>query len=124
MRAIAWLAEQRIVEAMERGDFDNLPGAGKPLPLERDPAVPDEMWLAFKILKNAGVLPPEIEARKEIRRLEDLLASLDDGPEKVRAVTRLSLLQTRLEADRKCGSAIAPRYQQGLSERFNRPRGG
>jgi hypothetical protein len=124
MRAIEWLAEQRILEAMERGDFDNLPGAGKPLALDRDPAVPDEMWLAFKILKNAGVLPPEVEAHKEIRRLDDLLRGLEDGPEKVRALTRLSLLQTRFESGRAAPSAVSPRYREEISARLAHRRAG
>lgn len=124
MRAFEWLAEQRILEAMERGDFENLPGTGKPLALDRDPAIPDEMWLAFKILKNAGVLPPEVEAHKEIRRLEDLLRGMEDGPEKVRALTRLSLLETRFESGRTAPSALSPCYREALSARLASRRAG
>lgn len=108
---------------MERGEFDNLPGAGRPLCLDRDASVPDEMWLTFKILKNAGVVPPEIEERKEIKRLEDLLAGMEDGPEKTRAVTRLSLLQTKLETSRRRPAAMDQRYHDSLATRLSRVRG-
>lgn len=51
------LAEERIREAIDRGDFDDLPGKGKPLDLEDDRHLPDDLRLAYKILKNAGCLP-------------------------------------------------------------------
>lgn len=59
--------EKQIREAMERGEFDNLPGRGKPLDLSEDPFTPIEWQLAFKILKDAGVAPDWIEQDKEIR---------------------------------------------------------
>ncbi len=58
--------DQQIREAMERGDFDNLRGAGKPLNLARDPNVPEDWELAFNLLKNAGFAPDWIETRKEV----------------------------------------------------------
>ena len=68
-----WLAfnfesaiEKQIREAMERGDFDNLKNQGKPLNLARDPHVPEEMEMAYNLLKNAGYAPDWIETRKEI----------------------------------------------------------
>lgn len=67
------LAEERIREAMENGEFDNLELKGKPLDLKEDPWVPEELRIVYKILKNAGFLPKEVELRKEIQRLEELL---------------------------------------------------
>lgn len=58
--------DKQIREAMERGDFDNLKGAGKPLNLARDPNVPEDWELAFNLLKNAGFAPDWIETRKEV----------------------------------------------------------
>jgi hypothetical protein len=73
------LAEEKIREAMDQGLFDNLPGKGKPLPLDDDSIVPEDMRLAFKILKNAGCLPIEMEVRKEIYSLRQLLnATIDE----------------------------------------------
>jgi len=123
VKAFEWIAEQRILDAMERGEFDNLTGVGRPLTLDRDASIADEMWLVFKILKNAGVVPPEIEERKEIRRLEDLLGDMADGPEKTRAVTSLSLLQSKLETSRRRPTAMDRRYHDSLATRLTRARG-
>ena len=48
------LAEQKISEAISRGELDDLPGCGKPLDLDDDALVPEEMRLVCRILKNAG----------------------------------------------------------------------
>ncbi len=53
--------EKQIREAMERGEFDHLPGAGKPLDLEENPFTPAEWRLAFKLLKDNAVAPEWIE---------------------------------------------------------------
>src|SRR5688572_32819466 len=49
-----FIAEQRIAEAIANGDFDDLPGSGKPLELDDDALIPEELRLAYRILKNAG----------------------------------------------------------------------
>ncbi len=70
--------DKQIREAIERGDFDNLRGHGKPLDLRRDPNVPAEWEMAFNLLKNAGFAPDWIETRKEIdREREQLFAPLN-----------------------------------------------
>jgi hypothetical protein len=53
--ALEYLAEKKIAEAAERGELDDLPGAGRPLELDDDALVPEEMRMANRILKNAGV---------------------------------------------------------------------
>ncbi|MCX7678085.1 MAG: DUF1992 domain-containing protein [Spirochaetes bacterium] len=75
------IAEQRILEAMERGEFDNLPLKGKPLPPDDLAGVPDDMRLAVKIMKNAGILPEEMLLRKEILNLQKLIEACDDDEE-------------------------------------------
>ena len=72
------IAEERIREAMEEGRFDNLPGKGKPLNLEDESGIPEDVRLAFKILKNAGCLPIEMEVRKEIYSLRQLINTTID----------------------------------------------
>jgi len=67
------------MEAEESGLLRNLPGAGKPLPREDDREVPGELRSAYRILKNAGFLPEELELRRECLRLRDLLAACGDG---------------------------------------------
>jgi DnaJ homologue, subfamily C, member 28, conserved domain len=76
------LAEQRILEAQRKGEFDNLPGKGKPLELEDLSWVPDDLRIGYKVLKNAHVLPPEVELLKDIRILEDLLKHIEDTGER------------------------------------------
>jgi hypothetical protein len=98
------IAEQRIAEAMERGEFDDLPGAGEPLGLHDDPLIPEDLRMAYRILKNAGYVPPELEAHKEIRRLEDLLATLEEGEAATRAARKLRLLRIDL-AERRADDA-------------------
>ena len=98
---IQGIAERRIAEAQERGDFDNLPGAGKPLQLEDDSAVPEEIRMAYKVLKNAGCLPPELADRKEINNLVDLLEHCEDERERVRHMQRLRFLVTRAKMRRQ-----------------------
>ena len=75
---IQFIAEQRIAEAQAQGVFDNLPGTGRPLELEDMSHVPEELRMAYKILSNAGCLPPELEQRKELNRLVDLLEQCED----------------------------------------------
>ena len=54
------IAERKIAEAASRGELDNLPGAGRPLDLDDDPLVPEDLRLAHRILKNAGYAPAEV----------------------------------------------------------------
>jgi hypothetical protein len=94
------VVEERIQEAMRRGDFDDLPGAGKPLDLDDDPLVPPELRVAYRILKNAGFVPPEVHERREIAELEAALAEAADVAERKRALARLAVLRTHLGARR------------------------
>jgi len=96
------LAEQRILEAQRKGEFDDLPGTGKPLELEYLSWVPDELRIGYIVLKNAHVLPPEAELLKDIHILEDLLKHVEDeGERKALAksiqwkVIRLDMLKRR-----------------------------
>ena len=81
MDPLVLIAEEKIREAMARGEFDNLPGAGKPLALEDDSMVPEDLRVPYKVLKNAGCLPPELEMRKEIVTLKILISAIEDFPE-------------------------------------------
>lgn len=66
------IAEQKIQEAIEQGELDNLPGKGKPLIFD-DAHIPQELRASYKILRNNGVLPVEMELKREIATLESLL---------------------------------------------------
>ena len=60
MLALEWIAEQKIAAAAERGELQGLSGEGKPLDLYEDPLIPEEMKMAKRILKNAGVSLAEV----------------------------------------------------------------
>jgi hypothetical protein len=90
------IVEQRIREAQKKGEFENLEGSGKPLDLTADQSVAEELRLAYKILKNADCLPPEIELKKEIRQTEELLAGMNETAEKYRMMKKLNFLILKL----------------------------
>lgn len=90
LSAIQRIAERKIIEAYKKGEFDNLPGKGKPLNLEPDSHIPEELRTAYKILKNANVLPPEIELAKEIQSIESFLSSITDDNERYKKIEILN----------------------------------
>lgn len=84
------IAEERIKEAIERGDFDELQYKGKPLELKEDPFVPEELRVAYRMLKNAGFLPKEVELRKEIAEIEKYLdEEHQDAYQKIKKLSAL-----------------------------------
>jgi hypothetical protein len=93
MDLFAHLAEQKIREAISRGELDNLALRGQPIQAEDYSDVPEELRLGFKILKNAGFLPEELELRRELATLQDLLDACRDPEEGARLRRRLSQKQ-------------------------------
>jgi DnaJ homologue, subfamily C, member 28, conserved domain len=120
MDVMAALAERKIQEAMERGEFDDLPGKGKPLDLSDDPMVPEELRIAYKVLKNAGYLPPELELHKEIVRLRDLVDAVEDGEEKRARMKELNvkLLRFNLLKKRPVNLEGVPEYRDRVLEKL------
>ena len=114
------IVEERIRSALKKGEFENLPGSGKPLSLENDGGVSEDLRLAYKILKNADCLPPEIELKKEIKRTEDLLAGMEETAEKYSAMKKLNLLIMKLNATRNISVTheMPQKYTSKLVERF------
>jgi hypothetical protein len=78
------IVDEMIREAMARGDFDNLPGAGKPQSLDSYFAAPEELRMAWSVLKNAGYLPEEVQLMKEIAALKEQLAAASDDAERTK----------------------------------------
>ena len=99
-----FLVEQKLLEAVSRGEFDDLPGAGRPLDLDDEPLIPEDLRLAYRILKNAGFVPPEVETLNEIAALERIAMG------NATAVKKLALLKARVE----------PRYYEKALARFSR----
>ncbi len=114
------IVEERIRKAQYKGDFDDLPGAGKPLKWEADGHIPADLRLAFKILKNADCLPPEIELKKEILRTEELLAAMPDTHERYRLNKKLNFLIMRFNALRNSDARfeMPQQYMAALSDRL------
>ena len=94
------IVEERIRAAQRRGEFENLEGNGKPLRLNDESNIPEDLRLAYKVLRNAEMMPPEIELRKEILRTEDLLEQMPDTAEKYRLLNKLNFMITRLNVTR------------------------
>jgi len=114
------IAERRILEAIREGSLDDLPGAGQPLELEDNSHVPEDLRVAYKILKNAGFVPKEVALRKEIVQVEDLLAGMEDTRAKYRQLKKLNFLIMKLNMLRKThtGMEKTQRYEKKLAERF------
>lgn len=98
MSLLDLLADQKIAAAIEAGELDDLPGAGKPLDLDDAPLVPEDVRVAWRMLKNAGFVPPELVERRERVALARLIATIDDDGERRRAAARLAWLEARREA--------------------------
>jgi len=118
------MVEHKIREALERGDFTDLPGQGQPLEFTGEPlGVPEELRVAYRILKNSGFVPPELEMRNEIYNVEQLLKGLDAGPERSKAMRRLHLLNAQLAASQRGDRNLRleaeyyDRFVQRLSDR-------
>jgi len=93
------IAERKIAEALARGELDNLPGEGRPLELDDDALIPEELRAAYRILKNAGFVPPEVQALNDIATLERFVNQQEvDAAARAKAVRKLSLLRTRIES--------------------------
>ncbi len=91
----ASIANEKIREAQLRGEFNNLPGAGKPLPEDELRGVPEELRIGFKLLKDAGMLPEEMQLRKDMVTLHDLLVACRDEEEKAKLLGQLNAKKLR-----------------------------
>lgn len=100
MQWLSQLAEQRIEEAQARGELDDLPGAGQPLVLDDDRLIPEHQRLAYRILKNSGYLPPELEQHREAVDIALQLAQLESGEYKTQLLERLTRINLWLA---ECG---------------------
>ncbi len=82
MDVFAQLAEERIKKAIEEGEFDQLKGRGKPLKQDDLSHVPEDLRMGYRLLKNSGFLPEELQINKELVTLRDLIKSCDSESEK------------------------------------------
>ncbi|WP_404431249.1 DnaJ family domain-containing protein [Sutcliffiella horikoshii] len=117
------LTDEKIRKAYEDGEFENLPGYGKRLELEDLSNVPPEMRMAYKMMKNAGMME-EQQVRTEIEYLEDLIEGAHSDVEEARLNQRLTEKQLRLQQliqkkKKDANSAVFKDYQNQIMKRFD-----
>ncbi len=120
MDIFATIAERRIQEAMARGEFDNLPGKGRPLPPDELAGVPEELRMTYRLLKNAGCLPPEVILAREIATLRNLVDSLEDDEPRRQKLRELNfkLISFSIMRKRPFNLDDFPDYRERLEERI------
>ena len=120
MNAFAILAEQRILEAQRQGALDDLPGRGQPLVIEDLSGVPEELRMGYKILKNAGFLPPELQLQQELVTLQELLERCRDEEERKLLKKRLTEkhLHYQVLSERNRRNPAFSTYREKLEARF------
>lgn len=113
------IAEKMIGEAIEQGEFDNLAGAGKPLSIEDESFVPEDLRIAYKVLRNSGFLPPELELKKEIVNMKDMINSLDDDKERLKKIRELNfkLMKLNMIRNRPFNIEDFPLYEEKLLQK-------
>lgn len=119
MWLIDQLAEQHIREAQQKGELEGLAGEGEPLVLDDDSQVPAELRAGYRLLKNAGYLPPELEIRREALELNDLLKSLD--PLDIAhsgTLKRLRLLEIKLRQAGMNTDFLSGQYRDAIAQHF------
>ncbi|AJE45622.1 DUF1992 domain-containing protein [Celeribacter indicus] len=91
------LINQKIAEAEARGEFDNLPGAGKPLPREEDP----ENALLSRVIRENGGVPEFVSLKRELDRLRAELRETGDRTQRHEILKAMSMMEARIDIARK-----------------------
>lgn len=114
--------EAQLTDAARRGEFDDLPGSGQPLELDDDSAVPEELRMAYRVMKNAGHVPEVVQIRGEIASVEALLQVADDEASRQHAARRLRVLLDRLNRSGDGRGMVSESgYFRQLCERMDGP---
>jgi hypothetical protein len=114
------IAERRILEAIENGEFENLEGKGKPITFEDETCIPEDLRIAYRILKNAGCIPPELEFRNEVINMHALMNTIDDDKERIKKLRELNFKLLKLNLTRKKPLAFEdfPEYECKVMDKF------
>jgi len=89
---ISSLVDQKIKDAIERGDFDNLSNKGKPIDFKPWRNTPQHLRMSYRVLKSAGITPPEVQLKQDIADIRQKLRLTQDKQEKMRLTNRLNEL--------------------------------
>ncbi|MEN8140286.1 MAG: DnaJ family domain-containing protein [Thermodesulfobacteriota bacterium] len=98
MEAFRLIAERKISQAIKDGSLETVSKKwrGRPLVHEDDSFVPADLKMAYKMLQNSGFVPPEVQERQEVARLEDLIAKSEDSHERLRQLKKLEVLLMKM----------------------------
>jgi len=118
MQALESIAEQRIQEALARGELDGLPGEGRPLDLDDDRLVPQELRMVYRILRNAGYVPPEVQTLKDIAELEREILAVSGEQQRSQAMKKLRLLAMQVSVGRGGNLQLEAEYYNRLLQRL------
>ncbi|MEW6417346.1 MAG: DnaJ family domain-containing protein [Nitrospirota bacterium] len=120
MEFFAKIAERRILEAIENGEFENLEGKGKPIIFEDETWIPEDLRMAYRFLKNSGCIPPELEMRKEVINMHALINTIDDDKERLKKIRELNfkLLKINLTRKKPLSFEDFPEYEGKLVDKF------
>lgn len=121
MNILQLIAERKIDEAIKEGRLKIDGWQGRPLPDDADPYMPEDLKMAYKILKNAGFVPPEVETRREIERLEEIIAGSKDEQTRLKQMKKLEVLLRKLAFMRPDSANIAHQddYYRKIVERLS-----
>ncbi|MBJ7224133.1 MULTISPECIES: DUF1992 domain-containing protein [unclassified Brenneria] len=113
------MVERHIAHAQQNGVFDNLPGSGRPLVLDDDSAVPPDLRVGYRLLKNAGCLPVELQERKEALALADILQTISrESPDYQEKSRRLRVLELNLRQKGINTDFLHGEYASSLKKKF------
>ncbi len=123
MDFVSIISEQRIKKAYDDGEFNTLPGFGKPMNLDEDASIPEDLRMAHRLMKNAGYTDDEISIRKEIRSIEDLIKKCENEDEKKELKRNLNdriLKFNSLQSKKKINtnSSIFKNYQDKIENKL------
>lgn len=123
MDLFTMLSEEKIREAYKNGEFNDLPGFGKPLAPDEAANVPKELRMAYRLLKNAGYSPEENELKKEMLTIEDLIKNCYDEEERERLKKKFTekLLQYNRMLSKKrvqTNSSIFKNYEHKIEKKL------
>lgn len=121
MDILAKIAEQKIREAIERGEFDNLPFHGQTIVPEDLSGVPEQLRMGYKIMKNAGILPPEMQLKKETVTLQQLINTCEDDQEKKELQKKLNakMMQFNILMEKRGRTSAYQRYEAQIIQRLS-----
>ena len=117
------IAEERIKKAYKDKEFQNLPGYGKPLPADDLASVPEDLRMAFRIMKNAGYTDEDSKLKHEMMTIEDLIRKAenpDDKEELRRKLNEKMLRYNSVMAKRgkKTNSAVFKNYEEKINKKL------